>query len=115
MRSEAPGLTFGFGTKSTLGSVGAIDCLFVDGVSGDVPYVYAISGYKPLTIDPPLPNAQISDLVFARAALNGGTLPLNFWKWDGQAFSGAGLGGIASPILPLGACGLASLIPVVRR
>jgi hypothetical protein len=88
---------------------------FVDGVSGDVPYVYAISGYKPLTIDPPLPNAQISDLVFARAALNGGTLPLNFWKWDGQAFSGAGLGGIASPILPLGACGLASLIPVVRR
>jgi hypothetical protein len=76
---------------------------FVDAVSGDIPYVYAITGYKPLTIDPPLPNAQASDLVLARAALNGGASPLDFGKWDGQAFAGNGMGGVASPILPLGA------------
>jgi arylsulfatase A-like enzyme len=76
---------------------------FVDDVSGSpAPYLYVVHGYKPGKMDPPLPNNRGSDLMIARAKLNGGTAPLSFLKWDGQAFAAPGLGGVGSPILPDG-------------
>ncbi|MBS1858978.1 MAG: hypothetical protein JST11_26635 [Acidobacteria bacterium] len=61
---------------------------FVDDVAGNpAPYLYANSG-----------NVRI-----ARAQLNGGSAPLTFQKWDGQAFASPGVGGAESSVLPAGA------------
>ena len=60
---------------------------FVDDVSVNPPtYLYVNSG----------------NLRIARAPLNGGTAPLTFKKWDGQAFASPGLGGPENSILPAG-------------
>ncbi len=60
---------------------------FVDDVAGGpTTYLYANSG-----------NVKI-----ARAQLNGGTAPLAFQKWNGQAFASPGLGGPEPSILPAG-------------
>ena len=60
---------------------------FVDDIAGGPPpYLYANSG-----------NVRV-----ARAQLNGGTAPLTFQKWNGQAFASPGLGGAESSILPAG-------------
>jgi hypothetical protein len=61
---------------------------FVDDVAGSSkPYVYALSG----------------DVRVARAQLTGGTAPLTFLKWNGQAFASPGLGGSEISVLPAGA------------
>ena len=61
---------------------------FVDDVAANPkPYLYVNSG-----------NARI-----ARAQLNGGSAPLTFEKWDGQAFASPGIGGIESGVVPAGA------------
>jgi uncharacterized protein (TIGR03437 family) len=65
-------------------------------------YLYAIYNYKNGTGVLADPNAPGSDMMIARAALNGGTSPLSFQKWNGKAFAGAGLGGYDSPIFPSG-------------
>lgn len=58
---------------------------FVDDVSPNAaPYLYASSG-----------NVRL-----AKAALNGGSAPLTFTKWDGQGFNSAGLGGTEASVLP---------------
>ena len=60
---------------------------FVDDVGGNPsPYLYA----------------NWADVRMARAQLNGGTAPLTFQKWNGQAFASAGLGGAETGILPSG-------------
>ena len=80
-----------------------------DATTSPSPYVYLIHGYNPGGLgDPPLPGNRNSDLMVARAQLNGGTAPLTFFKWNGQAFGSPGVGGTESPILPDGtfeACG----------
>jgi uncharacterized protein (TIGR03437 family) len=61
---------------------------FVDDVSGATnPYIYA----------------NWSDARVARAQLNGGTAPLTFQKWNGQAFASPGIGGAESSVFPNGA------------
>jgi uncharacterized protein (TIGR03437 family) len=63
---------------------------FVDDVAGNpAPYLYVNSG----------------DVRVARAQLNGGSAPLTFQKWDGQAFASPGIGGAESSVLPAGAFG----------
>jgi len=61
---------------------------FVDDVAGNPkPYLYVNSGGGPRV---------------ARAQLNGGTAPLTFLKWNGQAFAAPGIGGPETNILPAG-------------
>ncbi|HEV2444633.1 MAG TPA: IPT/TIG domain-containing protein, partial [Candidatus Sulfopaludibacter sp.] len=68
------------------------------------PYVYLVHGYIPGGLgDPPIPDGRNSDLALARAQVNGGTAPLQFLKWNGQAYASPGIGGAESPILPDGA------------
>ena len=60
---------------------------FVDDISGNSkPFLYANSG----------------SMKIARAQLNGGTAPLKFYKWDGQAFEADGLWGAETSFLPVG-------------
>jgi hypothetical protein len=60
---------------------------FVDDISGSAtPYLYANFG-----------SAKV-----ARAQLNGGSAPLSFQKWNGQAFASPGIGGVESSVLPAG-------------
>ncbi len=82
---------------------------FVDGVGRGEgalpggPFLYAVHQYLPGDSAPPqdqLPNGRTSDLAVARARLNGGTAPLRFFKWNGQAFAEEGIGGAEAPILP---------------
>lgn len=78
---------------------------FLDDVGPDnnAPYVYSIHGYKTASVDPALPDGRNTDLMMARAQLNGGTAPLQFSKWDGQRFASAGMYGADVAILPDGA------------
>ena len=62
-------------------------------------YVYLVHGYNPGAGDPPLADGRNSDLMLARAQLNGGTAKLNFLKWNGTGYTSAGVGGLESPIL----------------
>jgi hypothetical protein len=51
--------------------------------------------------------------MIARAQLNGGAAPLEFFKWNGQSFSEPGMGGSATPLLPDGPfenCGTAAQV-----
>ncbi|HKE28391.1 MAG TPA: hypothetical protein VKB88_38845 [Bryobacteraceae bacterium] len=57
-----------------------------DAAGGGAPYLYANSG----------------DVRVSRAQLNGGTAPLTFQKWNGQAFASPGLGGTEASVLPGG-------------
>ena len=69
-------------------------------------YLYELHNYAvgPPGLDfPPLPNGQNSDLMIARAQLNGGTAPLVFKKWYQGKFSESGRGGFETPIFPSGA------------
>ena len=69
-------------------------------------YLYELHNYAvgPAGLDfPQLPNGQNSDLMIARAQLNGGTAPLVFKKWYQGKFSEPGLGGFETPIFPNGA------------
>jgi hypothetical protein len=77
---------------------------FLDDASANpTPYVYEIHGYHPSSLaSPPLPNGLASDLIIARAKLNGGTAPLSFAKWNGQSFGSPGIGGTEIPVLPDG-------------
>jgi hypothetical protein len=60
---------------------------FVDDIGGNPrPYIYVNSG----------------DVRVARAQLNGGTAPLTFLKWNGQAFASPGLGGAETSVAPAG-------------
>ena len=60
---------------------------FVDDVGGNpAPYLYANWG----------------SVKIARAQLNGGSSPLTFLKWNGQAFASPGLGGAETSVLPNG-------------
>jgi hypothetical protein len=73
---------------------------------GPAPYLYELHNYAvgPPGLDhPQLPNGQNSDLMIARAQLNGGTAPLTFKKWYQGSFSQVGLGGFETPIFPSGA------------
>ena len=77
---------------------------FLDDASASpMPYVYEVHGYRPSSLaNPPLPDGRSSDLMVARAKLNGGTAPLSFAKWNGQSFANPGMGGFESAILPDG-------------
>lgn len=60
---------------------------FVDDIGGNpTPFLYANFG-----------NVRI-----ARAQLNGGTAPLTFQKWNGQAFASPGIGGAEVSVVPSG-------------
>jgi hypothetical protein len=55
---------------------------FVDNVtSGSPVYVYSVQDYNPAGS---LPDGRVFDITIARAALNGGSGPLIFEKWNGQ-------------------------------
>jgi uncharacterized protein (TIGR03437 family) len=61
---------------------------FVDDIGGNPkPYLYV----------------NWADAKVARAQLNGGTAPLTFEKWNGQAFASPGIGGAESSVLSGGA------------
>lgn len=69
-------------------------------------YLYEVHNYAvgPTGLDfPQLPNGQNSDLMIARAQLNGGQAPLVFNKWYQGKFSEPGLGGFETSIFPNGA------------
>jgi hypothetical protein len=79
---------------------------FIDdiGSSSDI-YVYEIHNYSPGKLASPqdqLPPKRGHDITMSRARLNSGTDPLQFLKWDGQAYSQPGIGGHEVPILPDG-------------
>ncbi len=80
---------------------------FVDDAGpGPQRYVYEVHSYGPGSASPPedqLPDGRASDLTVARAAVNGGSTPLQVAKWDGRKFSEPGIGGHEVPILPDGA------------
>ncbi len=60
---------------------------FLDDIGGSSkPYLYATYN-----------SAEV-----ARAQLNGGSAPLNFAKWNGQAFASPGIAGAGSSVLPAG-------------
>jgi hypothetical protein len=91
------------GLVSSMGD--AVPSAFVDDVGAGPTYVYEVHDYAvgPAGLnDPPLPNGQNADLVVARAQLNGGTAPLSFGKWYQGSFAQPGLGGLESPIFPVG-------------
>jgi hypothetical protein len=103
------------GLSSSMGN--AVPSAFVDDVHGEedassdddhghgATYLYELHNYAtgPPGLDyPQLPNGQNSDLMVARAQLNGGTAPLQFSKWYQGSFSQLGLGGLESPIFPSG-------------
>jgi hypothetical protein len=76
---------------------------FVDDANGDAfPYIYIVYDYLPGAGDPPISNGASSDLMLARARLNGGTAPLSFSKWEGKAFTAPGVGGTGDLLLPPG-------------
>jgi len=76
---------------------------FVDDVSASpAQYIYIVYDYKGGTGALADPSAPSNGLMIARAQLNGGTAPLSFLKWNGQAFAGLGLGGYDSPVFPVG-------------
>lgn len=82
------------------------DADFDEEDGGRAPYLYEVHNYTlgPLGLDhPQLPNGQHSDLMIARARLNGGTAPLAFKKWYRGSFSEPGLGGLESSIFSSGA------------
>ncbi len=91
-------------TDSTLDSEPAA---FVDDASpGPQRYLYLVHTYGPGSASPPedqFPDGRSKDLTIARAELNGGGAPLQFFKWDGGAFSSPGLGGHEVAVLPDGA------------
>lgn len=61
---------------------------FVDNVtSGSPVYVYSVQDYKPAGL---LPDGRVFDITIARAALNGGSGPLVFEKWNGQTCDPSG-------------------------
>lgn len=79
LMAAAKPLTAKFGEQEISG--------FVDDIAGNAaPYLYVNWG-----------AARI-----ARARLNGGSAPLTFLKWDGQAFASPGLGGAEMSVLPGG-------------
>lgn len=62
---------------------------FVDDVQGGIPiYLYTVQDYNPAGL---LPTGRTYDITIARAALNGGSGPLVFEKWN------AGEGWVAPP------------------
>ena len=74
-----------------------------DAAPGPNTFVYLIHGYSPGGFgDPLLPDGRNSDLTVARAHLNGGSAPLQFSQWDGNAFAASGLGGTPAQIFPDG-------------
>jgi uncharacterized protein (TIGR03437 family) len=86
---------------------------FLDDASGTAQYVYIVYDYKPGTGALADPKAPANGVMLARAKLNGGAAPLSFFKWNGQAFAGAGLGGYDGTIIPAGSfanCGAPSQI-----
>jgi hypothetical protein len=105
------------GLSSQMGD--AVPAAFVDDVhgghefefddedgGGPAPYLYELHNYAvgPPGLDfPQLPNGQNSDLMIARAQLNGGKAPLVFHKWFQGKFSEPRLGGFETPIFPSGA------------
>src|SRR5579864_2155225 len=76
-----------------------------DAAANPAQYIYAVYDYKAGTGVLTDPKAPGSGLMMARAQLNGGTAPLNFLKWNGQAFAGAGVGGYDSLVFPTGPFG----------
>jgi len=75
---------------------------FLDDATLPAHYVYSTYNFNAgggSLLDPRQPNP---DLMIARAQLNGGTAPLTFFKWNGQAFGAAGMGGIDAGIFPSG-------------
>jgi hypothetical protein len=86
----------------------AVPAAFVDDVGWSLQrplYLYELHNYAPGSPDlndPPLLTNPTSDLMIARAQLNGGTAPLSFEKWDGKTFSQDGAGGDEAPIFPSG-------------
>jgi hypothetical protein len=102
-------------TKTTIleSQVGdAVPSAFVDdvwrGYEPDEPrpvYLYEIHNYTPgppRLKSPPLPDGKGSDMMIARAQLNGGSEPLSFEKWYEGSFSQPGLGGLETPVFPAG-------------
>ncbi|MGD0947978.1 MAG: DUF4185 domain-containing protein [Candidatus Binatia bacterium] len=76
---------------------------FVDDAGANpAQYIYAVYDYKAGTGVLTDPNASNTGLMIARAQLNGGTAPLSFLKWNGHAFTSAGMGGYDTPIFPAG-------------
>jgi hypothetical protein len=75
-----------------------------DVTSNAAQYLYVVHSYLPGILDkPPLLNGRRSDLMIARAPLNGGSLAVvNFLKWDGSGYVNPGLGGDDAPIFPSG-------------
>lgn len=86
----------------------AVPAAFVDDVGWDFRrpvYLYEIHNYAPGSHDlnnPPLLTNSTSDLMIARAQLNGGMAPLLFEKWYGGWSSQSGAGGLETPIFPSG-------------
>jgi hypothetical protein len=76
---------------------------FLDDAAVPARYVYATYNFNAGAGSLLDPRQTSSDLMIARAQLNGGTAPLTFSKWDGQSFGAAGIGGIDAGIFPAGA------------
>lgn len=77
---------------------------FVDDAGGRAAasYVYAVYNYRGGAGALADPLAPRSDLMIARAWLNGGAAPIVFEKWNGHAFAAPGIGGYDSPVFPQG-------------
>ena len=78
---------------------------FVDDVTGSsAPSLYVVHGYNTSNGlgGPPISNSREDDLAISRAQLNGGTAPLSFTNWDGEAFAQPGMGGLEAALLPDG-------------
>lgn len=73
-----------------------------DASSGPNRYVYITYNYKPGTGALADPQAPPADLMIARGQLNAASAPLSFSKWNGKAFSAAGIGGYDRPVFPAG-------------
>lgn len=70
-------------------------------------YVYITYNYHAGTGALADPKGPQSDLMIARAKLNGGTAPLSFLKWNGAAFAASGMGGYDAPVFPVSGPNLA--------
>lgn len=73
-----------------------------DAAGGAATYVYSTYDFNVGAAPLLDPQQTKTDLMIARAQLNGGAAPLKFFKWNGTAFGAAGIGGIDSSVFPTG-------------
>ncbi|MDQ2946514.1 MAG: IPT/TIG domain-containing protein, partial [Acidobacteriota bacterium] len=98
--SLATAMATGKPLSSTLGD--AELSAFADDAASSAQDLYVVYDYHPGAGALADPRAPKDDLMIARAKLNGGSAPLSFLKWNGQAFNSPGLGGLDTPVFPAG-------------